>query len=42
VDENNEELMTPEILEAVNLARQQIIDGEVVVHDYTSDGACPY
>ena len=42
LDENNESLMTPEILEAVNLARQQIIDGSVVVHDYTSDSACPY
>ncbi|QIK40334.1 BMP family lipoprotein [Pontivivens nitratireducens] len=42
LDEHNEELMTPEILEAVDLARQQIIDGEVEVHDYTSDSACPY
>lgn len=42
LDENNEELMTAEILEAVNLARQQIVEGEVVVHDYTSDSACPY
>ncbi|SOH94118.1 basic membrane protein A [Monaibacterium marinum] len=42
LDENNEELMTGEILAAVDLARQQIVSGEVSVHDYTADGACPY
>lgn len=42
LDENNADLMTAEILAAVDLARQQIVSGEVSVHDYTADGACPY
>ena len=42
MDENNAELMTADITEAVDLASQQIIAGDVVVHDFMSDGACPY
>ncbi|WP_316014817.1 BMP family ABC transporter substrate-binding protein [Roseobacter sp. HKCCA0434] len=42
MDENNEELMTDEIMAAVEEARAAIVAGDVEVHDYTSDGACPY
>ena len=41
VDENNEALITDEMRAAVDEARQQIIDGEIEVHDYTTDGSCP-
>ena len=41
VDENNEALISEEMRTAVEEARQQIIDGEIEVHDYTTDGACP-
>jgi basic membrane protein A len=41
VDENNEALLTPEMVAAADAARDQIISGEIVVHDYTADGACP-
>jgi basic membrane protein A len=41
LDENNAELITDEMKAAAETARQQIIDGEITVHDYTSDGACP-
>ncbi|QPH55125.1 BMP family lipoprotein [Pontivivens ytuae] len=42
IDENNEALYTDEIAAAVEAASAAIVSGEVVVHDYTSDGACPY
>lgn len=41
LDEHNEDLITPEMREAVEAAEQAIIAGDVVVHDYTTDGACP-
>ncbi|SEL86705.1 nucleoside-binding protein [Roseivivax marinus] len=41
LDENNEELITEEMKTAVDEARQQIIDGEIEVHDYRSDDSCP-
>ena len=41
VDENNEELLTPEIIAAVEDAKAKIISGEIVVHDFMSDNACP-
>ena len=41
VDENNEALLTDEMRTAVEEARQKIIDGEIEVHDYTTDNACP-
>ena len=41
VDENNEGLITEEMRTAVEEARQGIIDGEIEVHDYTTDNACP-
>jgi basic membrane protein A and related proteins len=41
VDENNEALITPEMAEAVEAAKAKIISGEITVHDYMSDDACP-
>ncbi len=41
VDENNEALLTPEMISAAEEARDKIISGEIVVHDYTADDACP-
>lgn len=41
VDDNNKELMTPEILAAVETATAGITDGSISVHDYTADNACP-
>ena len=41
VDENNEALLTPEMVAAAEEAREKIVAGEITVHDYTTDGACP-
>lgn len=41
LDEFNEELITAEMRGAVEAASAAIIAGEVVVHDYMSDSACP-
>ncbi len=41
VDENNEELITPEMVEAVEAAKESIIAGDTVVHDYMKDDSCP-
>jgi basic membrane protein A and related proteins len=41
VDENNQDLITEEMKAAAEEAKQQIISGEIEVHDYTTDGSCP-
>jgi len=41
MDENNKDLVTPEMLAAVEDAKAKIIAGEIVVHDYMSDNSCP-
>ena len=41
LDENNESLVSAEMAEAVNAAREQIIAGEIAVHNFTADGSCP-
>ncbi|PZX18380.1 nucleoside-binding protein [Palleronia aestuarii] len=41
LDEYNEELVTDDMRSAVEEAKQQIISGEIEVHDYTSDDSCP-
>ena len=41
MDENNAALVTPEMQAAVDAAAAQIKSGELVVHDYMSDNACP-
>ncbi|MCO6187291.1 BMP family protein [Rhizobium sp. L1K21] len=42
MDDNNKDLVTPEMLEAVEKAKADIISGAVEVHDYMSDESCPY
>ena len=41
LDENNEALVTEEMKTAVDAAREEIIAGEIAVHDYSSDDSCP-
>ncbi len=41
MDEYNKDLVTPEMLEAVEGAKAKIIAGEIKVHDYMSDNSCP-
>lgn len=41
MDENNADLVTPEMVAAVEAAKAKIISGETVVHDYMSDNECP-
>ncbi|MDD2869918.1 BMP family ABC transporter substrate-binding protein [Neomegalonema sp.] len=41
VDENNQALITEEIAAAIDAAREGIISGEIAVHDYMTDSACP-
>ena len=42
IDANNEDLLSAEMLAAVYEAAYDISTGDVMVHDYTSDGSCPY
>ncbi|WP_054009004.1 BMP family lipoprotein [Cypionkella psychrotolerans] len=41
MDENNKDLVTPEMKAAVDAAAEKIKSGELVVHDYMSDNTCP-
>ncbi|QYZ70535.1 BMP family lipoprotein [Neotabrizicola shimadae] len=41
LDDNNKPLVTQEMLDAVNAAAGKIKAGELTVHDYMSDNACP-
>ncbi|SER82060.1 nucleoside-binding protein [Tranquillimonas rosea] len=41
MDENNEDLVTEEMRTAIDEAKQQIIAGEIEVHDYTETDSCP-
>ncbi|MEE2859752.1 MAG: BMP family lipoprotein [Paracoccus sp. (in: a-proteobacteria)] len=41
IDENNQELVTPEMQAAVDEAKAAITSGEVEVHDYMTDNTCP-
>ncbi|WDR02233.1 BMP family ABC transporter substrate-binding protein [Devosia algicola] len=40
-DDNNADLITPEMKAAVDDATAKIISGDIVVHDYREDKACP-
>ena len=42
MDENNADLVSQEMLDAVEQAKADIIAGKVSVHDYMSDENCPY
>ncbi|PWK60856.1 BMP family lipoprotein [Roseicyclus mahoneyensis] len=41
IDEFNADLITEEMQAAVDAAREAIIAGEIVVHNFTDDGTCP-
>ncbi|GHG17192.1 MULTISPECIES: BMP family lipoprotein [Paracoccus] len=41
IDENNQQLVTPEMQAAVDDARAKIASGEIAVHDYMTDNTCP-
>lgn len=41
VDDNNKDLITPEMTAKVEDLKAKIIAGEITVHDYTTDGTCP-
>ncbi len=41
LDDNNKDLITPEMQKAVEEAQAKIVSGEIEVHDYMSDSACP-
>ena len=41
MDENNKDLVSAEMLAAVEDAKAKIIAGEIQVHDYMSDNSCP-
>ena len=41
MDENNADLVTEDMVSAIEEARAQIIAGEIEVHDFTSDNSCP-
>lgn len=41
LDEHNKALVSAEMKDAVDTAREQIIAGEITVHDYSSDDSCP-
>ncbi|PRD43320.1 BMP family ABC transporter substrate-binding protein [Phyllobacterium phragmitis] len=42
VDENNEKLISPEMKQAVEAAKADLIAGKITVHDYMTDNKCPY
>jgi basic membrane protein A and related proteins len=42
MDDNNKDLVTPEMKAAADKAKADIISGAVKVHDYTEDNNCPY
>ena len=41
MDENNADLVSAEMIEAVEAAKAAIISGELVVHNYSDDDTCP-
>ncbi len=42
LDDNNKDLITPEMKDAVEKAKADIIAGTVKVHDYNSTDSCPF
>jgi basic membrane protein A len=42
LDDNNEDLVTPEMKSAAEAAVAGISDGSIKVHDVVADGACPF
>ncbi|MDH3195921.1 MAG: BMP family ABC transporter substrate-binding protein, partial [Hyphomicrobiales bacterium] len=41
LDDNNKALVSDDMKAALDVASQKIISGEITVHDYMSDDACP-
>lgn len=41
VDENNKDLISAEVLAKALAVQEDIINGNIVVHDYTTDDSCP-
>jgi basic membrane protein A len=41
MDEHNADLVSADMLAAVEAARAGIVDGSIVVHNYTDDNSCP-
>ena len=41
IDENNQDLISADVLEQVEATKAAIINGDIAVHDYTSDDSCP-
>lgn len=41
LDENNAELVSEDMMASVDAARDAIIAGEIMVHNFTEDGSCP-
>ncbi|WP_226779319.1 BMP family lipoprotein [Oceaniglobus trochenteri] len=41
MDDNNKDLVTEEMVNALEDAKAKIVAGEIKVHDYTSDDSCP-
>src|SRR5690606_26241422 len=42
LDEHNRHLIRPDMIKAVEKAKADIIAGRLAVHDYMSNGRCPY
>jgi basic membrane protein A len=42
MDDNNKDLVTPEMKAAADKAKEEIIAGKIEVHDYSTDNKCPY
>ncbi|MGB3643024.1 MAG: BMP family ABC transporter substrate-binding protein [Mesorhizobium sp.] len=42
MDDNNKDLVTPEMKAAADKAKEDIIAGKIQVHDYNTDNKCPY
>lgn len=41
-DENNKDLISDEMRKTVAQAKQDIVEGKIVVHDYRADNTCPF
>lgn len=42
LDDNNKALITPQMMDAVKKAEEDIKSGKIEVHNYMTDNACPY
>ena len=42
MDDNNKDIVTADMKAAADKAKDDIIAGKIEVHDFTTDGKCPY